>query len=94
MSPFVVSSINDADIFRVMYGWKCNGKKGAFIRPAGYCGPKAGMPGYKEIKRRLYNLILGKEVKVGRIVGMKKNSMECDIFINGRNLLEYLSDLN
>ncbi|MFP4465804.1 MAG: hypothetical protein ACLFP1_02000 [Candidatus Goldiibacteriota bacterium] len=90
MPDFFVSSINNASAFRVAYGWKCGGKTGVFIRPAGFNAPKPGNSGYGQIVSRLDSLILGKKVQVGEVRGFLRDTLICDIYYKGKNILEYM----
>jgi hypothetical protein len=92
MSPFTVNSIKEADRFRVVYGWKCGDKKGVFIKPAGYRMPGKGMPGHESAMKKLYSLILGKEVQVGEVVAITNDTMTAKIFYRGRELKYYFPE--
>lgn len=94
MSPFTVNSIRDAETFRVVYGWKCGDKKGIFIKPAGYRAPAPGMPGYDSAMKKLYALILGKQVEVGEVVAITSNSMTAKIYYKGKELKYYFPEYN
>jgi len=94
MSPFTVSSINDTEKFRVVYGWKCGDKKGLFIRPAGYSAPRRGMPGYEPAMKKLYSLILGKEVQIGEVVEISSGTMTAKIYYRGKELKHYFPEYN
>ena len=94
MSPFTVNSIKDAEKFRVVYGWKCGEKKGIFIKPAGYRAPGRGMPGYESAMKKLYSLILGKEVQVGEVVAITSDTMTAKIFYRGKELKYYFPEYN
>ncbi|HRU38964.1 MAG TPA: hypothetical protein P5511_03730 [Candidatus Goldiibacteriota bacterium] len=94
MSPFIVSSISDTQKFRVVYGWKCGNKKGLFIRPAGCRTPGRGMPGYEPAMKKLYSLILGKEVQVGEVVEISSDTMTARIYYKGKELKYYFPEYN
>jgi hypothetical protein len=91
MSPFIVSAVNEVDAFRVMYGWKMGSRSGAFIRLANYHGPRKGNPGYEKAVKMLTALVLGKRIHVGKVVKVKGKDLVAEIFVNGRNLNEYLN---
>lgn len=92
MSPFTVNSIRNNDRLRVVYGWKCGNKKGVFIKPAGYRLPGRGMPGYESAMKKLYALILGKEVQVGEVVEISSDTMTAKVYYRGRELKYYFPE--
>ncbi len=94
MSPFTVSSIKDAGKFRVVFGWKCGDKKGQIIKPAGCRAPGRGMPGYESAIRKLYALILGKEVQVGEVIAITSDTMTAKIYFRGKELKYYFPEYN
>jgi len=94
MSSFTVSSIRDTENFRVVYGWKCGDKKGIFIKPAGYSVPRPGMPGYNHAMKRLYALILGKQVEVGEVIAITTDTMTARIYYKGKELKHYFPEYN
>jgi len=92
MSPFIVSAINDTDTFRVMYGWKSGKKSGHYLIPAGYRGPKSGRPGSGAVIKKLSGLILGKKVQVASVREYRGPAIVCDIYYNGKNIIEYMNE--
>lgn len=92
MSPFTVSSVRGDGNLRVKYGWKVGNKKGAFIKPAGCTGAEPGSASYHRNKKRLYELILGKQVQVGEVVKLDRGSLVCRVYYEGRDLAEYFPE--
>ncbi|HDQ26452.1 MAG TPA: hypothetical protein ENN43_06890 [bacterium] len=92
MSPFRVSSVSSENRFRVQYGWKCGDKKGAFIKPAGLKAPARGTEAYNGFLKKLYSLVLGKQVEVGEVVNFSNGTLLCRVYYNGRELRDYFSE--
>lgn len=92
MNNFTVDSVIDGDTFTVKGGWKWNDQTGEAVRPTGYDTPEKGQPGYEEATKKLTNLILGKQVQLGKAVNLDHGRLVCDVFFNGKNLADYFPE--
>jgi len=86
---YTVISVIDGDTFTVSPNWYWNGNTGDTVRPNGYDAPEKGEPGYEEAKRKLENLIKGKQVTLGEGIKLTYGRLLCDVFYNGKNLKDY-----
>lgn len=92
MNTFTVDTVIDGDTFSVKNGWKWNNQSGNIVRPTGYDTPEKGEPGYNEATKKLTDLILNKQVELGKVVNMDHGRIVCDVFFNGQNLADYFPE--
>lgn len=91
-TKFTVTEIIDGDTFKVSPGWKWNNEKENTIRPTGYNTPKKGEPQYQEMKEKLQQLLLDKEIELKNPIKLSYNRLLCDVYINGKNFSELFPD--
>lgn len=90
MAYFSVKEVVDGDTFRVVGGWKWDGKHGEYVRPLGYNTPEQGRPGYQEAKNKLKSLIEGKQVSIPKAVSIDDyGRLLSDAYFAGKNLADY-----
>ncbi len=87
-----VAEVIDGDTFKVTPDWVWNHNSGDTVRPIGYDAPEEGEPGFDEAKRKLKNLIEGKEVELRNPVKLSFGRLLCDVFYNGKNLKDYFPE--
>lgn len=89
-----VTRIIDGDTFRVSPGWQWRGHTGNLVRPTGYDAPERDEDpvGWATAKRKLAQLILGKDVDLGNSYKVDRGRLVCDVFYNGRNLASYFPE--
>lgn len=92
MSRFKVTSVVDGDTFEVTPEWKWNGNSGTRVRPTGYDAPEMDTYSGPIAKRKLENLILGKEVELSNAVKIDRGRIVCDVYYNGKNLSNYFPE--
>jgi len=51
--------------------------------------PREGEVGYSRIKNKLENLLQGREVELRNERGMNDDRLVCDVYIDGKNLVDY-----
>ena len=86
-----VTKIIDGDTFEISPNWKWNGQEGNVVRPRGYDTPERGEPGYLGAKEKLSSLILNKEVELKNPIGLTYDRLLCDVYCEGKSLVEYFS---
>ena len=92
MNTFRVTSIVDGDTFSVEPNWEFNGSRGTRVRPAGYDAPEIGGIYGAAATSWLAGLILNRHVQLGRVYEVHYERLVCEVFFNGRNLVEYYKD--
>ncbi len=92
MHNFKVIYIVDGDTFDIEPKWKFEGKSGSRVRPAGYDAPELGGIAAAAARSWLTELLLNKTVQLGEVHGIHFGRLVCDVFIDGRNLVEYYED--
>jgi len=89
---FTVIEIINGDTFKISPGWKWNNEKGDTIRPTGYDTPEKGEPQFQEMREKLKQLLLNKEIELKNPIKLSYNRLLCDVLVNGRNLAEFFED--
>jgi len=89
---FKVIKIIDGDTFEVSPKWKWNNQEGNIVRANGYDTPEEGQPGYQAAKDKLTRLILGKEVELKNPIKITYGRLLCDVYYQGKNLVDYLPE--
>lgn len=91
MAMFRVVNIVDGDTFDVS-SWKWKGQTGTRVRPTGYDAPELSSPQGQAAKRKLTNLILGKDVELRQAHRIDRGRLVCDVYYNGVYLAHYFSE--
>jgi len=81
----------DGETFDVP-GWKWNGNQGTRVRPTGYDAPELGTIAGAAARRKLTQLIHGKQVELGSAHTVDRGRLVCDVYFNGRNLAAYFPE--
>ncbi len=89
MARFTVASIIDGDTFEVSPCWQWQGQTGNRVRPAGYDAPEIGQVGGALATLKLSQLILHKQVELGTAYRVDRGRLVCEVFFQGRNLVDY-----
>jgi endonuclease YncB( thermonuclease family) len=92
MANFKVNQIIDGDTFDVTPGWKWNNQTGDRVRPTGYDAPELDQPGGPAAKRKLEQLILGKQVELRNPATIDRGRLVCDVYFNGRKLADFFPE--
>ncbi len=87
-----VTAVIDGDTFEVSPGWEWKGEKGNRIRPTGYDTPEKGTPAYDQMKRKLEELILNKDVVIKNVVDIDRGRLVCEVYIGGKNLADFFPE--
>ena len=91
MGTWTVNEVIDGDTFVVSPGWTWGREVGDRVRPVGYDAPEIGEPGGWEAKRRLRELIDGKQVQLGSAYRVDRGRLVALVFLNGMDLAEFFS---
>jgi endonuclease YncB( thermonuclease family) len=91
MALFRVVNVVDGDTFDVA-SWQWEGQTGTRVRPTGYDAPELPLPPGQTAKRKLTDLILGKDVELREAYRVDRGRLVCDVYFNGVYLAHYFSD--
>jgi len=89
---FTVINVIDGDTFEVSPNWEWNNQTGSIVRISGYDTPEEGESGYKTAKEKLIKLILNKEVELKNTVRITYSRLLCDVYYNGKNIINYFPE--
>ena len=89
MAMFRVINVVDGDTFDVS-SWKWEGQTGTRVRPTGYDAPELSSPAGQAAKKKLTDLILGKDVELRKAYRVDRGRLVCDVYYNGKNLADYV----
>ncbi len=89
---FKVIEIIDGDTFKIVPGWKWNGKKGHTIRPLGYDTPEKGEAKFDETTARLKELLLDQEVELKNPIKLSYNRLLCDVYFENKKLADFFPE--
>ena len=84
-----VTGIIDGDTFEVFPPWRWEGQSGIRVKVAGLSVPQEGEPGYSRVRKKLESIILGREVELRNERGVDYDRLVCDVYFDGRNLVDY-----
>ena len=90
MAMFDVTEIIDGNTFDVAPEWKRQRQTGKRVRIKDYDVPESWGKGGSEARINLLTLILGKKVELGSEGNIEYDRLVCDVFFNGKNIIEYL----
>ena len=92
MPTFTVTSIIDGDTFEVSPQWRWNGETGTRVRPVAYDAPEIHANGGDSAKRKLSNLIFGKQVELRSAHKIDRGRLVCEVCFRNRSLAEYFPE--
>jgi endonuclease YncB( thermonuclease family) len=92
MTYFTVTKIIDGDTFEVSPNWKWGFKYGDRVRPLGYDTPERNQPGFEEATLKLKKLILGKKVRLSKIIKLSYGRLLCRVHFKGRDLADFFPE--
>jgi len=91
MVLFRVVNVVDGDTFDVA-SWTWEGQTGCRVRPTGYDAPELPSSAGQAAKRKLTELVLGREVELRQAYRVDRGRLVCDVYFNGVYLAHYFSD--
>ena len=80
----------DGDTINVTPNWKWNDQSGSRVRLAGVDAPELHEPGGQQAKRKLLNLVYGKEVDLRNVQTLSYGRLVCDVYVGGSNVVAQL----
>ena len=92
MATFKVKQVIDGDTFDVEPNWEWSGKTGTRVRPTRFNAPEINTLGGQSAKRKLSNLILGKQVELREAKTIDRGRLVCDVYFSGRHLAGYFPE--
>ena len=87
---FAVTEVIDGKTFDVAPEWKRQRQTGKKVKIKDYDVPESWRKGGPEARINLLKLILGKKVELGSEGEIEFDRLVCDVFFNGKNIIEYL----
>ena len=90
MAMFEVTEVIDGNTFDVTPEWKRQRQTGKRVRIKDYDVPEPWTKGGSEARINLLTLILSKKVELGSESDVKYGRLVCDVFYNGKNIIDYL----
>lgn len=92
MVNYKVTEVVDGDTFKVSPKWQDSGYTGDTVRPTGYNTPERGERGYEAATKKLMDLILGKNVQLGKAVNFDHGRIVCKVTFEGKDLSDYFKE--
>ena len=84
-----VINVIDGDTFDVSPSWRWNNETGNRVRPTGFDAPEIGTQAGEAAKRRLSQLILHRDVELGKAYKVDRGRLVCDVSLDGKELSSY-----
>ena len=92
MHTVTVTDVVDGNTLVVWPPWDVSGQKGNLVSIRGLAAPPLSHDLGELARRKLMFLVIGTPVQIATIQGMAENSLVCDVFYSGRNVVDHLPE--
>lgn len=92
MDTLSVVDVYDGNTLVVNPAWEQDGRKGNLVHIHGICAPSLHQTKGPLARTRLTLLLIGCQVHIGDTYGFHGNSLDCDVYYNGRHLTQHLPE--
>lgn len=77
----------DGDTINVTPNWEWRNQSGSRVRLAGVDAPELHQPGGQDAKRKLINLVYGKQVDLKNVQTTSYERLVCDVYVGSRKVV-------